>query len=73
MYNGIQYAFFKGSSDSESDKEISYSYIIHNADGSMTTKGQPYSESDGTEYATESSFLVKVNVRKYYIKLGSQI
>ena len=59
--------FFKGFSDWESDKELD-SYIIRKADGSMTTKGQPYSESDGTDYATG-----KVNVRKCYIKFGSQI
>ena len=57
MQHDIQYAFFKVSSDSEFDKELD-SYIIHNADGSMTTKGQPYSESDGTEYATEGSFFL---------------
>ena len=54
MKHDIQYAFFKVSSDSELDKEPD-SYIIHNADGSMTTKGQPYSESDSTEYATEGN------------------
>ena len=63
MQYDIQYAFFKGSSDSESDKEFD-SYVIHNAGGSMTTKGQPYSESNGTNYATEGIFFGKVNVRK---------
>ena len=30
----------------------------------MTTKGQPYSESNSTNYATEGIFFGKVNVRK---------
>ena len=72
MQYDIQCAFLKGSSDWESDKELD-SYIIHKADGSMTTKDQPYSESDGTDYATEGIFYGKVNVRKCYIKFGSQI
>ena len=58
MQYDIQCAFFKGSSDWESDKELD-SYIIHKADGSMTTKDQPYSESDGTDYATKVFFMVK--------------
>ena len=59
MY-GTEYAFFKGSSDAESDDEVD-SYIMHNADGSMTTKGQTYSEFDVTDYVSEGIFcLIKL-------------